>query len=36
VVIECLEPIQIFERAAEIQPQQVKWKLMVTSCGRCL
>lgn len=26
--------IEFFERAAEIQPTEVKWKLMVTSCYR--
>ena len=26
--------IQFFERAAEIQPSEVKWRLMVTSCYR--
>lgn len=26
--------IQFFERASQIQPQEVKWKLMVTSCYR--
>ena len=28
--------IQYFERAAEIQPKEVKWRLMVTSCYRRL
>ncbi|OQR98053.1 Intraflagellar Transport Protein 88 [Achlya hypogyna] len=26
--------IQFFERASQIQPQEVKWRLMVTSCHR--
>merc|ERR1712100_154139 len=26
--------IEFFERAAEIQPSEVKWRLMVTSCYR--
>jgi len=26
--------IEFFERASEIQPQEVKWKLMVASCHR--
>ena len=26
--------IQFFQRAAEIQPNEVKWRLMVTSCYR--
>ena len=28
------QAIQFFERAAEIEPSQVKWKLMVASCYR--
>ena len=28
------EAIEYFERAAEIEPQEVKWKLMVASCYR--
>ena len=28
--------IEYFERAAEIQPKEVKWRLMVTSCYRRL
>jgi intraflagellar transport protein 88 len=28
------EAIVFFERAAEIQPQEVKWQLMVASCHR--
>ena len=28
--------VAYFERAAQIQPQEVKWKLMVASCHRRL